>query len=108
MYILSNEKRYASTNHWLFLHNMRSLFPKYPMYLELTDSKKVEICNDGQLLFATKIVSVMHEHKSETELMEEEAKRRLLEPSSDEEEICSEEDMDNDFFMQIGFTHEYY
>lgn len=103
MYILINNKRYASTDADMLLSRLRSMFPKYPMYIEIDTNKKVEIINTEQLVLAVRIVALEHTQETETEVMERKAHQHMLEPSSDEESDCAQ-DMDEAFYEQLGIV----
>ena len=111
MFLVSSNKRYASPNYEPFLIHMRALFPKYPMYLLVdasNEAKKIEIFNDHQLSFAARIVSLWHTRESETERMEREAAARMAESSSEEDEpMNAADDMNEDFWEQVGCVREY-
>lgn len=108
MFIVVNKKRYASKDADMLLQRMRSLFPKYRMFIAIDSDKEVEIFGEQQLVLATRLVARASEHETETECMERKARLHMLAPSSeDEPDTCSENDMTEEFFETIGFKHEH-
>ena len=109
MHLLSNKRRFASADGERLLQRMRARFPKYAVFLEVAPERALEIYNDIQLEFASKAVALFHSQESETERMEREAADRMAaESSSDDEMVTADDDMTEDFFEALGFSHEHY
>lgn len=117
MYLCINKRRISfhptSSEHEVYRKAFaRSSWPKHKVFLEWGESRYIEINNEVELMFASKLVSEslfceMKEWMTDFRQREAKVEAHMNEPDSEPElEMHSDDDLTMDDWYSMGYRHE--